>query len=45
MKLTAPYTGVVVEAEGEQAKALIARGFKAEEKPVKKQVQKKTTKE
>lgn len=30
MKLKAPYTGVTVEAEGELAKRLMARGFAPE---------------
>ena len=32
MKLKAPYTGVAVEAEGELAKRLMARGFAPEPK-------------
>ena len=30
MKLTAPYSGIAVEAEGEQAERLIACGYRKE---------------
>lgn len=43
MKLQAPYSGGFVEAEGEQAKALIAKGFKQVDTP-KKPTRKRTTK-
>lgn len=33
MRLTNPWTGLPVEAEGEAAERLMARGFKPEEAP------------
>lgn len=48
MKLTAPYSGVVVEAEGELAERLIAQGYTSAEKaekPKRTTRTRKTTKE
>lgn len=48
MKLTAPYSGVVVEAVGEQAKKLIAHGYtpaEESEKPKRQTTRKRMTKE
>lgn len=41
MKLTAPYSGAYIEAEGEMAKRLIARGFKQVEAPAPKKTKRK----
>lgn len=35
MRLTNPWTGLPVEAEGDAAKRLMARGFKPEKAPAK----------
>ena len=44
MKLTAPYSGVAVEAQGELAERLIAQGYRPAEEPKKKPAPKRAAK-